>query len=917
MPIKNDLQRGLLSMLSYRLRRAQSSISSRLKDPLKVGTYYSIARIGSYGLFVALAFGSALYVLNKGVENELLLNLIANYVFLPIGFALAYLYFRWGRGLLVLNRYRSIALLDPQALLPGSTQNLRRIERDDLYTEVVTELLANQIGVPHVILGAAGAGKTTALQGIVARLAAINMVPVVQPRYSYESLQDFHGFLRSTFLNATDRWLRSDSQGDALWRNLYQSGRIVAIIDGMDDWRARQGIGPSDALYSLEHAARSAGVRVVVALRSEYDALDEPYPSFPLSPLTIDASDIRLRIDSHPIPLSDARVSLFESALTKLDTSVVPLFLELASQVLFDGRLLEEIKNLSTKAAQFTLFNGWLGHQQNSSRARKIDIVEAMDEDLENLEKIAVVMSRLGRLEVANSDLRDAADATSDGHELTRAKLASAQRLGQYLGILDVSADLWEVQQIAFTHSIMQSLMVARYLTRYPGLAVSYASSGASGEMLGGLRFFFSLGSSTISREMVQDRHLELANSRSGASAVSSLRLLSSLGALSLDRQQRLYDRCKQLFPDLPDDLQLKIIEIVSQVPGPSRHETLWQWSIVGRLAVGIRAGRGVMQGGGDSFDQLRQEVISLVERGATVKLHEAASSSWSEFGAKVTMLSVLLPTWADLAKNGPYAAELDRLTALMVEVARQGQIGGVEASIVAGFFGALRRDLNSTSRVYLIGLESAIRTHDARLDLAQMASLILQTEPNASDALLLLRKLNSIEEHPLVRSAARLGLQSAKRSRSSRQREVVWRGGEQSAPRSAARLSDEAHQILADSHLLALLENQYNAGTEVERARRDRSWLVRDLPPCLSDSIDRNELIRGCQPNCVWNLCPLDPGFIACMRAAPFSSAFLAYEARITARTRRPWSPRFLGNDSAAFWSRLDSVFALGRQIE
>ena len=872
---------------------------------------FSLAlRIGMVLVLLAGLVAAVVYSIAAAHVEDVAINWIADFTFAPIAVVIAYSYFRWGRGWQVHRFYQRLAKFSPQALLPGATENLRRIERDALYRELHAEIMANPAGTPHVVLGPAGAGKTTALQGLVSHLADHGLTPVVIRQYTYEGVADLAGLLRQSFMSVVDRRLHTDSQGDALWRGVLRSDGVVAIIDGMDDWRARQGIGPSDALYMISRSAEAAGIRTVVAMRSDRRVLDEPYPAFPLDALDVSATEVSIRCDELPIPLEPSDRQAYESALTAVKAGSAPLFLELATQSIYDTDLLRRVESLPMFEARAELFNGWLGLQVASTRRRSGDLSVTLEDDLLRLELLAARLSRSGRLDISNSELESPSPAEQGG--FTRAQIASAQRLGQYLKILDISAGPWPEQRVAFNHSIMQSMMTARSLSRSLQDAATQAHPDLSQEMRHALMYVFNQTAHSDARHELQRRLLANASAASTPeSQVTFLSLLVTLGSPPTDLVAQIVSRCQHLFSSAPDNVQLRVIDIIAALPGVDRYRCLWEWSIEGQLAVGIKAGRAMMLGGNDSFDLLRSEIVRLIDEGSTMKLHEALYPDWGAFGGKVTMLSVLLPVWADIC-SGAAANELHALTAKLVSVAAQGQIGGVEASIMAGFYGAIRRNPDSASRTHLPELARHLQTHDARLDLVQVASLLLQHDLRSEEARSLLRTLDSPHEHPLVQGAARIARQALHRHLQLDR--VVWNGGEQAVPKSGARLTGPAHAVLADSHLLAMLENQYNTGSVAERDRRDRAWEARTLPPCLSESPTRDELFSGCSTDCAWKLCPLDLRFVARSGSVPFSPAFLRHEARSSSHTRRTWNNGFIGPGASAFWKRLDAAFAVAR---
>ena len=89
-----------------------------------------------------------------------------------------------------------------------------------------------------MVIGSVGTGKTALLVRLTQLLAERHLVPIaVRLRDAQEGL-DFGELARKRFVADADRALRSDSEGERVWRQLVKDDRIVVLADG--------GIAPGD-----------------------------------------------------------------------------------------------------------------------------------------------------------------------------------------------------------------------------------------------------------------------------------------------------------------------------------------------------------------------------------------------------------------------------------------------------------------------------------------------------------------------------------------------------------------------------------------------------------------------------------------------------------------------------------------------
>jgi hypothetical protein len=298
--------------------------------------------------------------------------------------------------------------------------------------------------------------------------------------------------------------------------------------------------------------------------------------------------------------------------------------------------------------------------------------------------------------------------------------------------------------------------------------------------------------------------------------------------------------------------------------------------------------------------------VHELLKRNEKKWLYNA--EDWIENGGTVTTMSVVIPAWRESVRPED-RPQLESWIRILLELVTVGQLGGIESSIVEGFRGALAANRTADVWEHIRELQETVRSHDARQRIVHIIGQYRAAAPTSFDPRGQLKRFTSQAEHPYVRQAAFLVEKQHDRDDA----EVIWCAGEHAEPKAGARLASRAHQILSDSYLLLALEDQGSGSSEAV-ARRQASWLSKELPWCLSQSVDRDELFTGCARECSFNLCPLDLDSLVVRRSSPISEAFLMRASHLTVTERRPWNKFFYGHQSAYFWERLRTTMELLR---
>jgi hypothetical protein len=865
-------------------------------------------------LLVVASVAGAAYTTVVGRTTDLIVSLIANALFIPLGAGLTLFYLTVGRDKVAQRKYRFVAINSPERVLPGATENIYRIDRKSLYSELRLEIVNNPPGVPHVVIGPAGSGKTTTLQVLISHLASHGLTPVVIRADHHDDLSQIESILETSYLAVVDDWLRSASDGDRLWRSVKSSKSVVAIIDGIDDWRARHGFSPADALLGLKQAIQDTSFRAVVALRSDDTEIANSYPTFELEPLSLSESDIDHIVEAFPVGVDNSSKQKFVQTLQVTDALKIPLFLELATQMLAQPDVLEKASSMTEIPGRLVLLDGWLNQQRQRAKSQSTRLVDQYDDQIRRLSEIAFCMTHEGRLELPSMQIEDLIKRhiTNTDSLLPSSwrSIVTTYQFGRLIGLLDVSALRYQSgQSFKFRHSLLQVYLTFRYFGENPGAVEVALTADASAEMLLALEYYFNTDNNWPRACDLQRKALKkMVGARSGIT--SWLSLISRLGRLDEDAESIFISASRRCFSGSDDTGKVELINIIGAVNCSShKYSLLWDLAKKAKLGVATAAGRKIVAGGSESFNEIQLEIVPLVRRGIGVRLEEVGS--WDDFGHQVTLLSVFVPMWAELA-TGSAGTELEYLTKVFAEMTAAGQLGGVEASIVDGMRRALAINSQSTVWRYIDLLVRNVRTHDARIYLAHMLAEFGRNSPKKVDARRLLAVLVSPGEHPFVKHAARLALKHLE-GEAVPGALGVWQIGEQRQPKAAARLGRQAHQLLADSYLLLLLENQ-KVSSDENYDRQVESWKAKTLPWCLSESHNRSEFFTNCHETCHFQLCPLDFDFASQRRASPFSDAFLVRAAELALTTQRPWSPEFRGKEARQFWYRLGAALSIHR---
>ncbi len=184
---------------------------------------------------------------------------ISGWITSLLSIALASVIFLFWRFWRMDRRYRAKARQHARELVPTAGPIFGKIVgRDDLCRVLMEDLRDGGSGLPHVLVGGVGTGKTAVVVLLTEMLAKRRAIPVPIRLRDAETL-DFSELAKDQFMETVNERLASAGEGEKVWRRLLQDGRIVVLADGLEE-----------ALSRAEDAEeRDSKIRI--AIRKAYD----------------------------------------------------------------------------------------------------------------------------------------------------------------------------------------------------------------------------------------------------------------------------------------------------------------------------------------------------------------------------------------------------------------------------------------------------------------------------------------------------------------------------------------------------------------------------------------------------------------------------------------------------------------------
>jgi NACHT domain len=477
---------------SSRTRRRRRSIDERrtwVRGSPLVGIVKIVSVAGGVVLLVAVAWSLRVVIAGKpvsflGINDDTVCrntgfscDMLAGILGPLFSLAFATAIFLLVRLWLVRRPYARKAREEPQHVVDTAGSIIGEVVgRDELCHVIMEDLRDRDTRRPHVIVGGVGTGKTALLVRLTKLLAERGAVPVPVRLRDAQEL-DFRELARKRFIADANAALRSDAEGEKVWRQLCQNDSVVVLADGLEEALINGDAGKErDSRIRL--AIRQAGERrlpLIIASRPHEPLRDLEATIIELEPLSEEAALQYLQSGSG----EDER--RLDWVVETADVAEAPLYLQITRQLHRAG-LMEHItprhnsRRLDTRGVdraelRLRLLQTWTqalidGHFATGVPLSREDRMATVDQ----LSVLACIGLQKDRLQVTFDDFerlrrKDPAPALIKEAECRLAGLGRgvdirlAATWGMRLGLVEALGD-----GVRFPHSIIQAYLGSRVI---------------------------------------------------------------------------------------------------------------------------------------------------------------------------------------------------------------------------------------------------------------------------------------------------------------------------------------------------------------------------------------------------------------------------------------------------------------------
>jgi NACHT domain len=784
----------------------------------------------------------------------------------------------------------------------------KAVGREDLTGAVARETAFSRTGVPVVVVGEAGAGKTTFLQELIRLLAQLGSVPVLVPLRGAPTPVDLRELAQKEFLRRIDPLVRSQTDAERVWRRLLAEGSVVVLADGLDE------IAPSATRQERDYAIRSAlatarNDRLSVVITSRPDAVPAgaAISQFELGDIEEDEALGYLRASIHL--RSEGGEKRLREIVSVGRVTRIPFYLNVISS-LYRAERLDHVRGSTRDELLVALLDEWTDLVEDESFLEGAELEEDRRKAIiHELEAVAYAMTLASAPDSTLERVMTVLGETDGDGAPERAELELVVEGAARLDLIRAFSGEDDTT-IRFNHAISQAYMTSRFLRRAPGAWRALVERTASAEMRDALLMWCAAGegkgeASDVCKALVH-RATSLRDDRALALLVSAAEISSCVGLGEFDRIAG--DGVRDVW--LAASPRAKVAA-VRRLDGRTD-----AWSFR-RLHAATRdrsyrvrwgAALSIVDGGASAAKALWPTFDDLLAYGES----QDASAWGKEQMHDLSVLGWILPALS--ARAGGDGA-VDEGVARFVELARRGLPLGTDASLAQGFKLAAALDPKASVLSAAYDLVDHCRFWYARVILLQAICTASVGDPARRETGLafLARRRNDADEHPFVRESALLCHKAIRRPADASR--YVWEDESAVIARSGAGLAGDAAALLAD--LVVLLNLTEQGEGAVRSQRKEDTYARRDLPYCLSASTDRSELFEGCHETCAFNLCPYPTGGERALARGEFSQAFCRRQidgltglsgVQWWTPTRRAWSWSNAGRAALAdFWAELE----------
>jgi len=743
---------------------------------------------------------------------------------------------------------------------------------------------------PGLIIGSAASGKSTfitALLGKLGRQAQQRFSPIPVSISLRDATEfDFHAMAKRAFLNAVDSELRSEGDGDAIWRRLSAIRGVVVLADELEAAATSSKSLRDEMLARALATAQDEGTPVVLSALDSAAPDAVPASAFVLPPLGLSGA-LEFVHGLTRAPPTKPMETLLDQAAGEFLRS--PFFLELLIELAATD-LLPVPADDSPRQTQHAVLGAYVDGLERAALRRGIAPTGAATRChmVQLLGSIALGMLITGSRSASLGALR-ASWLDHDKATPTLPALAESVAVGVRFGFVEETATDTTIE---FRNPLMQAYLAARALRRVPKSGpdawCDLLATGAEDINLWALEFLaVRVETETVDQQADRCRVLVAALVAAAERAVSPnermriTRAMTEIALLVGLEPGTTPEKAVDFEADRTEKLAAQ--SVLVQMENAWGYWALWRhvndpsdfptrWAAFKALARSPAAAYDVLT---EDFDR----VISAAQRERTRGIDDP------DVNFAVSVLGWVLPALA-VSGERPRSKRYQRQLEDLIDLAVDGPWSptGPENSVARGFKLATLIHAESAELHRPLIEELIVRTRfwHSRVSLVHaLAAPLLRREtvkPSCSRVVERLQRIESAEdEHPFVRETASTVLETMADS-TAHWSYAIWEVEGYATSHAGHPLRPRASRLIGDIALLLSLT--YCSDREAD----EKVWSPTELPPCLRGDRGRTEMLAAVRCSCRFKLCPFpDRGAVASARGE-ISQAFCRRQAAISA---------------------------------
>lgn len=851
-------------------------------------------------------------VAGLGDTSESLVRSLVTAFFLA---ALAYLWFYFWTTDRATHKLLQAARRAPEQLFPhprdpGSADSA--FGRSALIEEIATGLRPPFDTGPQIVVGETGSGKTSLLLGLAAHLARKrNVLPLVlnlREKGDEDEKLDFGELAKKRFLEVIDPHVKSEAEGEKLWRWMCKTKRIAILADDLDRFGA-----PEESAYKLQvrlalDAARRRELPLVVATRPAGLPPDLPDPIVDLaqSPLSAEdesASEMVLRQAGKDDEESKAQVIAYLKGGSLLEN---PFYVELVARLL--------------RADQLPHPTG------EGKHAFRIALLEAERERL----------CGGGKVPSEERSKRDAALAAVERLALTWLPAATERKVDPWLEAVQQGERygllyLDEKGVPRFKNEVLHAYLASRAIAGEGAwkealdkggdeartqLAVVLAAAALKG---GNEQLCEEACLGLLERDTPVNADQRLLRAAAAAEIAHAGGFAGADGAIATS--------CARHRDGAGLPVKRATLEQLELLGSDEAIDALWEfaadddydvrWGAVEKLVQRCTSARTRDSQelrapfGTEAYERIAPKVDDALDKAASLIGKEP--DDWEPEIVALKPLAWMLPALRTATQEEEIGKRVGRQLERLLELEEEGVTPqkGLEASIAQGFKADALTIRDARPDEDALRMLERAQFWYSQLNLVHALALRMASDDGYRRGTLseIVERLEKNRKplHPLFRFGAKLCVEALDGrlggDRAQKTEAVVWRDEGAVVADQPRRLRRDAAQLVGE---IVVLLNLNETGSPDQR---ENFGTENRLPHCLQKSRKRQELNEGCHPACSFNLCPYRPAWDRLSAHREISRAFCRDQI-LHARRRTAffgWGSRASSHALREFWRSLE----------